>query len=151
MEEALRLESMRSQRVRHDWVTSLSLFFIMTSKSIYYVTNVMVSFFVWLYVIIVCLCVCIHNLPLSNVGAGKLTPPPHHCPAFKILHRPLNSTLHIYSSAFVDSANLRLLYYWSMCLLKRTTCKWTHIVETGVIQGSTMYAWVNVWPSILFC
>ena len=146
MEEPLRLESMGSQRVRHDWATSLSLFFLMTSKSICYVTNVMISFFVWLYATTVCVRVCIHSLPLSNVGVGKLTPSPP--PAFKI--QSLNSTLHIYSYAFVDSAKLRLLYYWSMCLLKRTMCKWTHIVKTGVAQGSTMYAWVNVWPSSIF-
>ena len=69
--------------------------------------------------------------------ADTTTPP---LPSVQNSTQTFNLTLHIYSSAFVDSANLRLLYYWSMCLLKRTTCKWTHIVETGVIQGSTMYA-----------
>ena len=134
MEEALRLESMRSQTRLSDFTFT----FLSNDLKVHLLCHKCHGF-------LLCTAICHHwvcvytQFTFKQCGtweADTTTAPP----AFKILHRPVNSSLHIYSSAPVDSAKLRSLYHWSMCLPKRTMCKWTHIVKTGVVQGSTMYA-----------
>ena len=126
------------------WLSDLTFTVLSNDLKVHLLCNKCYDFLLCMAICCYCVCMCVYRqftFKQCRSWEADTIPTPS---------QPLNSTLHIYSYAFVDSAKLRLLYYWSMCLLKRTMCKWTHIVKTGVSQGSTMYAWVNVWPSSIF-
>ena len=146
MEEALRLESMRSQARLSDFTFT----FLSNDLKVHLLCHKCHGFLLCTAICHHCVCMCVYTqFTFKQCGsweADTTTAPP----AFKILHRPVNSNLRICSSAPADSAKLRSLHHWSMRLPKRAMCKWTHIVGTGVLQGPAMYAWVNVWPCILF-
>ena len=84
-------------------------------------------------------CVDTHSWSLNNVGVRDTDPHASEHPNIT-----LQLALHIHSCTSIHSTNLRL---WNTVLhiyWKTSTYKWTHTVQTHVVEGSTVIVSISI-------